>query len=107
MTDLWLSSEDGVPTNMSPFVISGDMQITDIALSTSVNSTWAVEVYKNADIISPPVPGNRIAYLDVTAEKYKRLILPTPVDVSDQDRIAIYAQGSNIAHPHVDIYLKS
>jgi len=107
VTNLWLSGEDGVPTNLSPFVVSGDMEITDISLSTSANSTWEVEIYKDTDIVSPPVPANRIAVLAATAEKYKRLILPSPVSVPDQTRLAIYANGTGITHPHVDIYLKS
>ena len=105
-TDIYLRAEDGVPLNVSSFIVGFNANILGMTLTSGSDETWVAEIYKNNDIDIPPTQGNRIAYLSVTSASYKREIFSSPVSIDDQDRLAVYCRGTQIDNPKVTVILE-
>ena len=103
VTNQYLSRHE-VAMNYSPFVLPFNAELVGISLATYSNESWTAEVYKNSDIASHPTPANRITYLTTSSESYKRTSVS--VTLNDQDRIAVYASGTNIGFPTVTLFFK-
>lgn len=105
-TNAYLKGPGSAFMNQSPFVMPWDMKLIAISAATNGDKTWIVEIYKNANIISSPVSGNRSAFMTLSSQNFKREILVTPVQFDDQDRIAIYCSGTAINRPTVTLFFE-
>lgn len=105
-TNIWLRSSDGGSLNNSPWVMPFDCDLVAISCTTNGNETWGVEIYKNGNIITPPVVGNAEHILNIVNQSSKREVLSTPVQLNDQDKVAVFCRGSNISDPSCLLFFR-
>jgi len=97
-TNSYLRGNDGVVTNLSGYVLPTNATIIGIGAATDGAATWTAEVRKNG-------AATVIASLSLTAvAKDSRYDLD--VDVSTDDEIQMYCNGTNISSPNMTVYLK-
>lgn len=97
-TNVYLRGPDGVPTNLSGFVVPFDATIVRITASTQNAHSWTAEVRKNGSVAV-------IASLAISAATTGISTLLS-VDVSAGDIIQTYCNGTAITYPLVMVYLK-
>ena len=105
-TNVWLRKFGDIPTNRVPFITPFDADIIAISIGTDAPETWTAEVYKNADIVSPPTSANAIISIAITNADSFYQTFTTPVQLVAGDRIGIYCNGSNINRPSVSLYIR-
>lgn len=95
-----------IPMNSSPYKLAADAFLVALSATTAANGTWTLEVYKNTDIVSPPNPANRIAFLTITADDEGYVELGTPVSLSAGDKLAFYINGTAINNPAATAFFR-
>jgi hypothetical protein len=90
----YIRTFDGTPTNIAPYVVPFNCNITDITCSTSVNETWTAEVHVN---------GVAAGSISVTAAS-SDVSTGLSIAVAAGDLISFYCNGTNISHPHIDAW---
>jgi len=97
-TNVYLRGPDGVPTNLSGFIIPVDSTIFAIGAGTDGADTWVAEIRKNGAAAV-------IASLSMTAEA-KKFTDTLDVDVSAGDEIQMYCSGTNVNRPTMLVLLR-
>ena len=97
-TDVYLRGTNGVPTNLSGFVLPFDSTIIGIGVETNGSFTWTAEVYSNGGAVP-------IAQLAVAAAS-KAYTSALSVNVNAGDSLSVYCSGTNIDRPSVTVFLR-
>jgi len=100
VNNIYLSHFDGSPYNVSQFVVP--YAATIVAISASVRSTnnaWTAQVRKSLNT----TPIASLAMSESEQFKYDSTL---SVDVDAGDTISIYALGTIIRQPRVDVFFK-
>lgn len=96
-TNIYLRSEDGTPTNLTPFVLQFDATLTYISSATDGNETWVAEVHKDnilvvgATLTSTNVSSNYSTY---------------NINFSAGDKISLYCNGTSIQRPKINLVFR-
>lgn len=94
VTDQYLMSDEGIYTNIDPFVYTDNLTITKIIAKSSTTITWTLKLKNNnddTDIASIVVTGGSIT--NVTAN----------IDLNANTPLAFYLEGTDIGFPNVDL----
>jgi hypothetical protein len=89
--------QNGVFMNLTPDIIPFEGYIRYISACSEFSGTWNAVIYKN----NSPLPG---AVLNMVSQQSKTAIFNIPV--STDDKISLYAQGSNIQKPCIYVTIK-
>lgn len=97
-TNIYLRDADGVPSNLSPYILPFDAYLIGISASTDGAETWTAEVHKELSLISG-------ATLDITAaDSGQRSDLEISLNAGDE--INLYCNGTAINRPTVTVFFK-
>jgi hypothetical protein len=99
----WMRRAGMAPLNLAPFFLSGKYEIISVAVVGRDADTYDIEVYRNADIVSPP---NALVVVNLSSQTSKKEVPVTPVALNENDKIGVYMRGSGIAYPNVTLELK-
>ena len=109
VSNVYLSGGE-TPTNLTPLVMPYNVDLVAIAARANVARTWIARVYKNAGIISPPVPANAIASLTLSSVLKATTVFATPIPLNSLDDLAVYvyvAPGdSSVEYPRVELFFR-
>lgn len=97
VSNLYLRTYDDVPTNLIPFVVPYNSTILSLSTTTSATASWQAQVRKNggpSPILSHNL-SNTINFSDSTQN----------IDVSTGDTLSLFASGSSIPFPSINILL--
>lgn len=106
VTNLWLDTEDSIPSNLSPFVLPFDATIIAISGATRDLETFDAEIHVNAVVRAggTPVMASSIGTLAFTASNSETLSVN--IDVSQGDEIGVYCRGTGVNRPTITIFFK-
>jgi hypothetical protein len=91
VSNTYLYALDSVPTSVTGYRVLRNGTITGLVAQTSANSTWTLQVRRNGVVTA-------IATLSLSATTGSQTTT-TNVDVSQGDRLQLFASGSSIANP--------
>jgi hypothetical protein len=94
-TDRYLDGSDGIPTNVSGFVLHTAATLVGIAVKTDGAETYDVIVRKNGGAGAEATLN--VAAVDKESGAFNVAFLA-------EDEVQVYIDGDNIAKPHVQLY---
>lgn len=105
--DLWLLDSDGIATNLSPILFPFDVTLIAVSITTRDVETWAAELYKGATVRAggTPLVGGAIMVKPVTAVN-SLFDSALSVDVDAGEEIGVFARGTGISYPRVDLWFQ-
>jgi len=99
-TNSYLLSPDGVPLNVTPYVLPFGCQLEAMSLTTDGSFTWTAEIHVNGtlktDAVLTAVTQDNVWYSDYS----------TVGNFSEGDKVSLYVNGSLIASPLVTAIFK-
>lgn len=98
VSNVYLRGPGNVPTNQSGFVQNNNATIVGISAKAQASGTWTIEIRKNGSVAI-------LASLTVTAST-KDSVNGLSVDVSLNDSIEIYINGTNINKPSAIVTMR-
>lgn len=106
VTNSWLRQPDGLPMNMSPWVVPFDATITAISAATNSAETWDAEIYRNAVVRTGGTPSDASKLTElVIAAADSGQVAGLSVDVDAGDELGVFLRGSMIGRPNVTVFM--
>ena len=101
-SNAYLRGYNGVPTNLSAFIVPFNATIIAISAGGNNPQTWTAEVRKNgsATVIASIDLVSATSAFDNTDSTF------TPVDIDAGDKIEFFCNGTTISYPRMDIVIK-
>jgi len=96
-TDIYLNDGNGIPLNLTPYIIPFDCTLIFISASTDGSETWTAEIHKSLVLVS----GATIPITTSDSEYVSKSI-----DFSAGDKISFYCNGSGINKPRITAVFK-
>jgi hypothetical protein len=94
-SDLYLRTNDGLPTNQGPFILPHDATLVAMTASCNTVGTRQAQVHLSLTL----VPGAILQVISSTSA----LSTTLDIDFSEGDAIQIFMSGSNIDRPRVNL----
>jgi hypothetical protein len=106
VNNLWLRDAQGIPLNLSPWIIPFNAEIIAISASTRVPVTCDFDIYRQPDVRAGgiPDPSNRIARLTMSGVE-ENLDDSLTVSLNAGDGLGVFARGTSIAYPRVILWI--
>lgn len=95
-TNSYINGPDGIPMNISPFILPFDAYLVSMSASTDGNETWTAEVHVNSVLKAG-------ATLPIVAADNAYHYTYSSITFGAGDKIMIYCNGSSINKPRVNV----
>jgi hypothetical protein len=105
-SNIWLRGINGVPLNVTPWMVPFDCEIIALAATCASNSSWAAEVYDGTIARAGGTPNvlNSLTSISMT-NSIGASINIVPITILAGSELGVFCRGSNVDNPRTILYL--
>lgn len=106
VNNLWLRDANGIPLNLSPWIIPFDCELVALSASTRQTESCDFDVYRQPFVRAGGTPGagDRLTRVSLSGQD-ENFLDGLTISLSAGDGLGVFARGTGISNPRVILWL--